>query len=227
MAKGVAATKILIADDHALVRAAVRRLLQLDSEATVVAEAGKGRQMMEQLQQLQPDVLLLSLNLSSDFDVLRRLANAGTKTRIILLVESIERQQVVEALRVGARGILSENTNSALLYKCIRTVMAGEYWIDHHSVSDLVRALSNGGAPAHGSKQQNSFGLTRRELEVLSTVVDGCTNKEIAARCRISEQTVKHHLTRIYEKVGVTNRLELAMFAMNQGLVIEVTGSSL
>lgn len=225
MAKGVAAAKILIADDHALVRAALSRLLQLDSAATVVGEAGKGRQMMEQLETLQPDVLLLSLSLPSDFDLLRRLANARTKARIIMVVESIEREQVVEALRLGARGVLSENTNSPLLYKCIRTVMAGEYWIDRNSVCDLVRALSNGGMPAPGS-QANSFGLTRRELEVLSTVVDGCTNKEIAARCKISEQTVKHHLTRIYEKVGVTNRLELAMFAMNQGLVSEVTEPS-
>ena len=220
--KSVDAPKILIADDYALVRAALSELLRLDGEMTVVGETGKGRDMVEQVEKLRPDVLLLSMNARSDFDLLRRLSTARTKAHTILVVESIERRQVIEALRLGVRGVLLEDTKSSLLYKCIRTVMAGEYWIDRDSVSDLVHALSNAGTQSPESEQANGFGLTHRELEVLLTVVEGCTNKEIASKFKISEQTVKHHLTRIYEKTGVTNRLELALFAINKGLSYEV-----
>ena len=222
MAEHGAATRILIAGDHAIFRAALRQLLQLDSGITVVGEAGDGRQARKLLEKLQPDVLLLNIPRQSGLDVLRQLTGVRTKTRIILVLAAAERQEIVEALRLGARGVLHKNTASELLYKCIRTVMAGEYWVDRNSLCDLVQTLSHFAGPVPESRQANAFGLTRRQSEILSAVMEGFTNKEIATRFHISEQTVKHHLSSIFEKVGVTNRMELALFAMNKHLFSEV-----
>ncbi len=221
MVKGKTPTRILIADDHALFRAALRKLIELDPEFIVVREASNGWEVKDLLEKLQPDILLLDVNMpqQSGFEVLRQLANVTSEVRIVLLVEAIDRKQVIEALRLGACGVLHKDTARHLLYKCIRTVMAGEYWIDRHSVIDLVSSFRTANTAEPVSKKPNTYGLTRREFEILFAVVDGCTNKEIAEKLTISEQTVKHHLTRIFGKVGVSNRLELALFAMNQRLV--------
>ena len=223
MAECNTAARILIADDHALFRAALRKLLELDSGIAVVGEASNGWEAMELLESLQPDLLLLDLNMprQSGLDVLRRLMNMPTKARIIILAAVIERKQIIEALRLGAFGVLHKDTATQLLYKCIRTVMANEYWIDHDSVSDLVSTLRSPRASQVESDESSTFSLTPRQYEILLTVVDGCTNREIAEKFMISEQTVKHHMTRIFEKVGVSNRLELALFAMSKRLVCE------
>jgi two-component system, NarL family, nitrate/nitrite response regulator NarL len=173
---------------------------------------------------MQPDVLLLGLTMPqlSGWNVLRRLSKMPLKVRTILLPATIERDQAIEALRLGAKGVLLKTTVRQLLYKSIRTVMAGEYWVDHSIVHELVQTLRSSADTASNAAQLTKYRLTRRELEVLTSVVDGCTNKDIADQFKISEQTVKHHLTRIFEKVGVSNRLELALFAMNQRIVSEV-----
>ena len=114
-----------------------------------------------------------------------------------------------------------KDTASQMLYRCIRAVMAGEHWIDHEGVSLLVNKIRTASEPAREVAQSGKYGLTMRELEILARVTDGYTNKEIAKKYTISEQTVKHHLTSIFEKVGVANRLELALFAMNSRLVQE------
>jgi len=184
-------------------------------------DAVDGREVLTQVEKLQPDVLLLDLSMPqlSGWNVLRRLAKSTMDVRVILLPATIEGGQAVEALRLGARGWLPKSTASQLLYKSIRTVMAGEYWVDHGTVRDLVNTYRTSAESASKAAQIAKYNLTRRELEILSSVVDGCTNKDIATQFKISEQTVKHHLTSIFEKVGVSNRLELALFAMNQNLV--------
>ena len=218
---GAAPTRVMIADGHELSRAALRKLIERESNMQVIGEAIDGRDVLTQVEKLQPDVLLLDLRMPemSGWNILRQLAKSSVNVRVILLPASIEGEQAVEALRLGARGLLPKSTASQLLYKSIRTVMAGDYWVDHGTVRQLVNSFRISAESVSKAAQLAKYNLTSRELEVLSSVVDGCTNKDIATLFKISEQTVKHHLTSIFEKVGVTNRLELALFAMNQNLV--------
>jgi DNA-binding NarL/FixJ family response regulator len=216
-----ATTKVMIADGQELSRAALRKLIDRESNMLVVGEVVDGREVVTQVEKLQPDVLLLDMSMPklSGWNILRKLAKSSMNVRVILLPATIEGDQAVEALRLGVRGLLPNSTASQLLYKSIRTVMAGDYWVDHGIVRKLVNTYRASADSVSKAAQGSKYNLTRRELEILSSVVDGCTNKDIASLFKISEQTVKHHLTNIFEKVGVSNRLELAMFAMNQDLV--------
>jgi DNA-binding NarL/FixJ family response regulator len=150
-------------------------------------------------------------------EVLRRLSKQNVPMRTILLTASVEKSEIIEALVLGAHGIVPKQSASRMLFKSIRTVMAGEFWVSRDMVSDLVETLRGpSGSGVAGSK---TMGLTRRELEVIAAVVEGQVNKDIAQTFNISEYTVKHHLTRIFDKLGVSNRVELAMFAVNHELV--------
>ncbi len=215
--------RILLVDDHAIFRGALRKLLELEPGFELAGEASSAREALERIKKTNPDLVLLDLSMpqESGMEVLRRLADVGMTTRVILLVASIERTEIIECLRLGARGVVLKDSASETLYKSIRTVMNGQYWIDHNCVADLVQLVRTMRVPGSGSVQAPKYGLTARESEILAAVVDGYTNKDMAKKFTISEQTVKHHLTSIFEKVGVSNRLELALFAMNNRLISE------
>jgi two-component system nitrate/nitrite response regulator NarL len=211
--------RILIADDHPIFRDGLRRLLESEPELRVVGEAADGAEAIQLAGQLKPDILLLDLAMPRvpGLEALRELAKASSPVRIILLTAAIEKEQVVQALQLGARGVVMKDSATQLLLKSIRTVMSGEYWVGRESVSDLVQYLRDR-LSVDQSKPKN-FGLTRRELEVVSTIVAGYSNKDIAGKFAISEDTVKHHLTNIFNKLGISSRLELALFAINHHLV--------
>jgi two-component system, NarL family, nitrate/nitrite response regulator NarL len=139
-------------------------------------------------------------------------AGDGNNTKIIVLTAAIERIQIVQALQLGARGVVMKEAATQLLMKAIRTVMAGEYWIGREAVGDIVEFMR---LNASGDRPPKNFGLTKREMDILTTIVAGLSNKEIARKFSLSEDTVKHHLTNIFDKVGVSSRLELALFAIN------------
>jgi DNA-binding NarL/FixJ family response regulator len=149
-------------------------------------------------------------------DALQEIGRDQT-TRTLLLTGAIEESALVAALRLGARGIVMKHAATALLIKAIRGVMAGQYWVGHDRVPGIVEALRPL-LEKERSSGRDQFGLTERELEVTAAIVAAYTNRDIAAKLRISEETVKHHLTNIFEKLGVSNRLELALFAMNKHL---------
>jgi DNA-binding NarL/FixJ family response regulator len=157
-------------------------------------------------------------------EVLRELSSSSIEVRTILLTAAVEKEQIVEALQIGARGVVSKESATELLFKSIRTVVSGQYWVGREEVSDLVAAL-RGLLPTGTDDRQRSFGLTRRELEIVAAIVEGCTNRDIAQKFSLSEDTVKHHLTHIFDKLGVSNRLELAMFAVNHRLLTTSTAS--
>jgi two-component system, NarL family, nitrate/nitrite response regulator NarL len=216
------AIKVSIADDHQIFRAGLRRLLESEPGFEVVGEAGDGTEAVALVRQLAPDFLLLDLAMPkmAGLEAMRELATSSHACRIVLLTASIEKPQLLEALQLGARGVVLKDSATALLFKCIRTVMAGEYWVARENVADLVfylRQLSH--LPRVPAKK--SFGLTPRELQTIATVVAGYPNKEIAQQFSISEDTVKHHLSSIFDKLGVSNRLELALFAINHRIVAD------
>lgn len=209
--------RILIADDHPIFRDGLRKLLEAEPGFQVVGEAADGVEAIKLVQQLKPDILLLDLAMPRlpGLETLRELTSVDWSVRTIILTAAIEKPQIVEALQLGARGVVMKEAATAMMLKSIRSVMEGEFWVGRESVSSLVTLLREATAAPQKPKK---FGLTSRELEVVAAIVSGYTNKDIAQKFSISEQTVKHHLTSIFDKLGVANRLELALFAVNNRL---------
>jgi len=213
--------RIVIADDHPIFRDGLRRLLEAEPGLKVIGEASDGNDAVKLARQLKPDVMLLDLAMPRQpgLEALRDLSTGGANgVKVILLTAAAEKHQIVEALQLGARGVVLKDSATQLLLKSIHTVMAGEYWVGREAVSNLVQYLRMQMQASNEESRQKKFGLTPRELEIVSAVVAGYSNKEIAEYFKISEDTVKHHLSNIFDKLGVSTRLELALFAVNQGL---------
>jgi two-component system nitrate/nitrite response regulator NarL len=217
--------RILIADDHPIFRDGLRRLLEAESDLKVIGEACDGAEAVKLARQLKPDILLLDLAMPRQpgLEALREMSSGSPSSpvRVILLTAAAEKKQIVEALQLGARGVVLKDSATQLLLKSIHTVMAGEYWVGRESVSNLVQYLRTLVQSSGEESRQRKFGLTPRELEIVSAVVAGYANKEIAEHFKISEDTVKHHLSNIFDKLGVSTRLELALFAVNQSLPLK------
>ena len=214
--------KILIADDHPVVRVGLRNMLQTNGQMKVIAEAKDGIEALNMARTLRPDILLLDLAMPKmpGMDALRELTceSSPTSTRTIVLTGLIDKRQVLEALRLGARGVVLKDAVVDHLSACIRAVMQGQYWLEGRPVQNLVQVLRDLAAQT-APPPRKTFGLTARELEVVGLITEGSTNKHIAQTFGISEETVKRHLTNIFNKLGVGNRLELALLALNHNLL--------
>ncbi len=216
--------RIVIADDHPLFRDGLRRLLQAQPGFEVVGEASDGDVLLDLTRKTKPDILLLDLSMPrhDGMEVLRELSASRIPVRTLLLTASIEKAQIVQALKLGAYGVIMKESTTQRLFDSIHCVMAGQYWVGRESVTDLVKALRSV-APADEGVRHRDYGLTPRELEITTLVVAGYSNPDIAQRCSISEQTVKHHISNVFDKLGVSNRLELALFAVNHRLTTPVS----
>jgi len=215
--------RIVIADDHPIFRDGLRRLLEAEPDLKVIGEACDGAEAVKLARQLKPEILLLDLAMPRHpgLEALRDLSttSASSPVRVILLTAAAEKSQIVEALQLGARGVVLKDSATQLLLKSIHTVMTGEYWVGREAVSNLVQYLRMQMQSSQEDARQRKYGLTPRELEIVSTVVAGYSNKEIAEYFKISEDTVKHHLSNIFDKLGVSDRLELALYAIHHRLI--------
>jgi two-component system, NarL family, nitrate/nitrite response regulator NarL len=213
--------RVLIADDHPVVRIGLRNMLQADPNIKLVAEAKDGVEALHMVRTLHPDILLLDLAMPKmqGLEALRELTGDNNgDTRVIVLTGQIDKRQILEALQLGARGVVLKDAVVAHLSACIRAVLQGQYWLEGRPVQNLVQVLRDLTAQT-APPPRKTFGLTARELEVVALITEGSTNKHIAETFGISEETVKRHLTNIFNKIGVGNRLELALFALNHSLL--------
>jgi len=220
MAKGKArdSIRVLVADDHTIFREGLCRLLEAEDDITVIGEACSGKECLGQVVRLKPDVLLLDLKMPDPdgLAVLSELGGAESSVRTIVLTASEDERDYVETVRRGARGIVLKQAATERLLEGIRKVHRGEIWIDQRVAAEVVKAMSR--PPAAPSTRGEKGLLTPRESEIVSLVTQGLRNKEIAEKLSISEQTVKNHLQNIYDKLGVSDRLELALYALHHKL---------
>lgn len=217
--------RVVIADDHPIVRDGLKKLLMLEDDIKVVGEASDGRQVLELLQELEPDVVLLDLRMPNldGLSVLQSIQASGRKAKVIVLTASDDKNEFVQAMKLGCSGIVLKQTAPELIVKSIRKVNAGEIWLDSHTTAAVMRQFASPAGELSGSgatKGRERSPLSAREREIVQLVAQGYKNKEMAEKMFISEQTVKNHLHNIFDKLGVSDRLELALYAIHKGLHI-------
>jgi DNA-binding NarL/FixJ family response regulator len=215
--------KVIIADDHPIVREGLRKLLILEDDIDVVGEACDGRDLLDKASDLQPDVILLDLRMPNldGLGALQTLQHTGSKARVIILTASEDKNEFVQAMKLGCSGIVLKQTSADLIVKSIRKVHNGEIWLDSHTTAAVMRQFASpldGGQGATSGRVRERSPLSNREREIVALVAQGYKNKEMAEKLFISEQTVKNHLHNIFDKLGVSDRLELALYAIHKGL---------
>ena len=221
--------RIVVADDHPIFRDGLCKLLALEEDFEVVAQASDGREVLDVLQQYEPDILLLDLKMPGldGLGTLQKLQAARNKTRVIVLTASDDKNEFVQAMKLGTSGIVLKQTATELLIKSIRKVHAGEIWLDSHTTAAVIRQFVANDEPtttvasqmtAPPQRDRERSPLSQREREIVALVAQGFKNKEMAEKMFISEQTVKNHLHNIFDKLGVSDRLELALYAIHNNL---------
>ncbi len=207
--------RLVLADDHPLLLDALARLLEQQPDMEVVACCGDGEAALRAVREHRPDILVLDLRMPQldGLEVARRAARECPSPRVVILTGELGEEELLEAVRLGVRGVVLKEMAPDLLVRCVRTVHAGGQQLEGEVVGRALERLLAGQAAA---QQQSAGGLTPREIELARLVSQGLRNKEIAARPGISEGTLKIHLHRVYEKLGVTSRVELANYVQRE-----------
>jgi two-component system nitrate/nitrite response regulator NarL len=218
MTKGKPPVRILVADDHAIFRDGLRKLLEGADDVTIIGEASNGNECVKMLAKLKPDILLLDLRMpeKDGLGVLEEINFDSASTRVIVLTAAEDDRDVVRAMRLGARGVVLKQSASDLLLKSIRKVNEGEIWLDNRMTSEVIDAFKK--SSEAGQRREKPL-LSDREKEIVQLVAQGFRNREIGEKLFISEQTVKNHLHNIFDKLGVSDRLELALYAIHHRLI--------
>jgi DNA-binding NarL/FixJ family response regulator len=208
---------LVLADDHPVVLAGLEQLLAVEGGFAVLARCSDGAAAVAAVHAHRPDLVVLDLKMPTmdGLAALRALRDAALPTRPVILTASLGDRDVLEAVRLGARGVVLKEMAPSLLVECLRTVHAGGRWLEEGTVADALGRLRAREAAGREAARR----LTPRELEVVQLVAAGRRNKEIARELAITEGTVKIHLSRVYEKLGVDNRVALTRWAQAHGLV--------
>jgi two-component system, NarL family, nitrate/nitrite response regulator NarL len=219
--------RLLIADGHPVVREGIRSVVTAAPDIQLVAEAEDGSEAVDRTLEYDPDVVIMELKLPKmdGLAVLRALQTRAPRSRVILFTASESKDDFIEAMKLGCSGILMKNASAGLILKSIQKVNAGEIWLDSNTTAAVIRQFAS---PNDFPAAQHSNGKTReraqlsqREREIIVLIAQGYKNKEIAEKMFITEQTVKNHLHNVFDKLGVSDRLELALYAVHNSLHVK------
>lgn len=210
------AIKIMITDDHSMIREGLKNLLELDGDIEVIAEAEDGEDCLAKLETVKPDVLLLDINMpkKTGLDVLSELKDKKSKIKVLVLTVHNETEYLMKAVEIGINGYVLKDSESAELKKAIFTIAEGENYIQ----PSLIPAL-NSKMIEKNEDEVKIESLTKRELQVLKELAVGKFNRDIAKEMEISERTVKNHISSIFKKLDVTDRTQAAVFAIRNNLI--------
>ena len=208
--------KVMLVDDHALMREGIRQLLEFDGSVKVIEEAGNGEECIEKIEKSKPDVLLLDINMpkKNGIEVLEEIKRKKINVKVLILTVHNEVEYLLKAVDIGVDGYLLKDSESVELKKAINAVMDGENYIQ----PNLIPVLNNR-LVARDIDKDKIDSLTKRELEVLTQVASGMFNKEIAISLNISERTVKNHISNIFKKIDVSDRTQAAVFAIKNDII--------
>jgi two-component system response regulator DegU len=217
----MAAIKVMLVDDHSLIREGLKKLLSLEADLTIVGEAQHGDEVIEKALELRPDVILLDINLpgKNGIELTGELKEKLPEIKVLVLTVDTEQVHVHKIIKAGALGYLLKDVESEMLVEAIRTVARGDAYIQPCLLSKLLsefRQLMRDEAPP---LPPDCFGLTQRELEIINYIASGQTNKEIADQLFISEKTVKNHVSSILRKMALDDRTQVAIYAYKKGMI--------
>ena len=212
MIEGITSVRIVIADAKATFRQALRTLLEPEPDLTIVGEASDAKAVQVLAQQLRPDVILVDVAL---FNRLKNRVGIEMAFGAVVMVPTHKRDDILKAFLHGAKAVVPKPSPPHIWCQSIRTVGVGQYCLSDKSIAILLEALKKHLPHEAGPDNPNNYGLTPREVEIIDKIVQGHSNKGVGQAFSICEKTVKHHLTNIFTKLGVSSRLELAVFALN------------
>ena len=210
--------KVVIADDHVLIREGIKQILELEDNIIVIGQTGNGEEAVEIAIELQPDIILLDINMPklNGIETLRRFKDLGIKTRVIILTIHEEREYILETMKLGACGYMLKDSDADGLIKGVKDVALGKKYIQP-SVEELV-SVPKGPDIEKDKELEKIELLTKREYEVLLLIAEGLNNKDIGTRLYISEKTVKNHVSNILKKLEVNDRVQAAIFAFKNSI---------
>jgi DNA-binding NarL/FixJ family response regulator len=211
--------RLVIVDDHNLFREGLRLILNGLQGVEIVGEANNGIKALEVITDLQPDIVLLDITMPklNGFEILPLIRQKSPKTKALMISGSMDEKSVIKALEAGAKGYLSKNADVSCLFNAINVVLSGELWVERKLIAKYFDGLLPDCFKRKEVKENTQNTLTPREQEVLALLVKGFTNKQIGKELFICEKTVKSHLTRIFKKLNVNQRIEAILCALKMG----------
>jgi two-component system response regulator DegU len=210
--------RILIADDHSMIRQGIKQILELEEDITVVALACNGNEAIELTRKHKPNIILMDINMpgTNGIEALQALKAEDSDTKVLVLTMHDDRDFLFKALQMGAQGYVLKDAESSVLIEAIRNVFNGQSFIQPNMTKELVKEFNR--VTLREKNKRDEDALTAREIEVLELIADGMINKEIAQKLFISEKTVKNHVSNIFRKLDVSDRTQAAIYAFKHNI---------
>ena len=212
--------RIMLAEDHSMIRQGLRQLIELENDIKVVSEASNGEEAVSYFFIEQPDVVLMDINMPklNGLQALEAIKQKSPDANIIMLTIHQDREYLFKALQLGANGYVLKDADGTVLIEAIRKVNLGDAYIQPTMARELIVEFKRYTSGETGASRKNNL-LSDRELEVLALIAKGLLNKEIAKKLFISEKTVKNHISNIFKKLNVSDRTQAAVYALKNNLV--------
>lgn len=210
--------RVLIADDHSMMRQGLKQILELENDITVIAQASNGSEAVKLAREQKPDIILMDINMpgTNGIQAIKELKLEKHPSKVIVLTIHQDREYLFKTLQMGAEGYVLKDAETDVLIEAIRNVFRGQSYIQPNMTKELVKEFNR--VTLHERDRGDETALTAREIEVLELIAEGMINKEIAKQLYISEKTVKNHVSNIFKKLNVSDRTQAAIYAFKHNL---------